>query len=93
MLSAVIRSKGQLTLPSAIRKAAHLQEGDPVEVEMVEDGILLRPRKIVDATQAWFWEPGWQAMEREADEDLRAGRSEIFESEEELLAALRARGG
>jgi antitoxin PrlF len=92
MLSAVIRRKGQFTLPFEIRKAAHLEEGDPVEVEMVPDGILLRPRKVIDATQAWFWEPRWQAMEREADEDIRTGRSEVFESGDEFLAALHTRG-
>ncbi len=59
---------------------------------MVKDGILLKPRKVIDATQAWFWEPRWQEMEREADEDLRAGRSEVFENESEFLAALCTRG-
>ncbi len=59
---------------------------------MVEDGILLKPQKAIDASQAWFWEPRWQAMEREADKDIRAGRTEVFENEDEFLAALRTRG-
>ncbi len=92
MPSAIIRNKGQFTLPSEIRRAAHLQEGDSVEVELVKDGILLKPQKVIDATQAWFWEPRWQEMEREADEDVRAGRSEVFEDEDEFLAELRTRG-
>ena len=28
------------------------------------------------ASQAWFWTPEWQQMEREADEDIAAGRVE-----------------
>jgi hypothetical protein len=44
-----------------------------------------------DASQAWFWTPEWQAREREADEDLAAGRLTRHESDEEFLAALRAR--
>ena len=88
---ATIRNKGQVTIPAHIRKAAHLEEGDPVEFELVAEGILLRPRKVIDATQAWFWTPEWQAGERRADEDLAAGRVERFESAEEFLAALRAR--
>lgn len=39
----------------------------------------------------WFWTPSWQSGEREADADLAAGRSTYFETEEEFLAALRAR--
>jgi hypothetical protein len=52
----------------------------------------LRPQKVIDASQAWFWTEEWQAGEREADADRAAGRSERFDSGEEFLAALRAAG-
>lgn len=80
-----------MTIPAAVREAARIEEGDPIEVEVVADGILLRPMKMIDATQAWFWTPEWQAGEREADADLAAGRFDRYESDEEFLAALRAR--
>ena len=80
-----------MTIPAAVREAARIEEGDPIEVEVVTDGILLRPMKVIDATQAWFWTPEWQAGEREADADLAAGRFDRYESDEEFLAALRAR--
>ena len=83
-----IRGKGQLTLPKEIREAAHLEEGDPVEVEMTEQGILLRPMKVIDSTQAWFWTPDWQLREAEADVDISTGRVRSFGSGEELLASL-----
>jgi AbrB family looped-hinge helix DNA binding protein len=86
--STVVRGRGQITIPSDVRKAARLEEGDPVEVEIVEDGILLRPCKVIDATQAWFWTPDWQAREHEAAADLIAGRSRAFESSEEFLSSL-----
>jgi antitoxin PrlF len=86
-----LRAKGQLTLPEEIRAAARLEEGDLLETEITEDGILLRPQKVIDATQAWFWTPRWQQGEREADADLAAGRGETFNSGEDFLAALRAR--
>ncbi len=87
-MSAIVRKKGSITIPADVRKAAQLAEGDLVEVEMTADGILLRPQKVIDATQAWFWEPAWQAREREADEDIAAGRLERFESDDELMRAL-----
>jgi len=86
-----VRAKGQVTIPAHIRQAARLEEGDPVEMELVDGGILLRPMKLIDASQAWFWTPEWQAGEREADADLAAGRSDRYESDEEFIAALRAR--
>jgi len=42
----------------------------------------------IDPDQAWFWTRGWQAKEREAEEDIAAGRATRYESDEEFLAAL-----
>lgn len=91
MARTTLRAKGQLTLPEEIRAAARLEAGDLLDAEITEEGILLRPRKVIDATQAWFWTPDWQQGEREADADLAAGRGETFDSGGEFLDALRSR--
>ena len=78
-------------MPEDIRRAAHLEAGDLLEAELTADGILLRPQKLIDATQAWFWTPEWQAGEREADADRSAGKVEEFGSGDEFIGALRAR--
>jgi AbrB family looped-hinge helix DNA binding protein len=88
MPTARLRSKGQLTLPSEIREAAQLKEGDCVEVLLHPADILLLQRERIDPDQAWFWTPEWQAGEREADADIAAGRTRCFNTGEELLAAL-----
>lgn len=85
---AILRAKGQLTIPPEIRRQVHLEEGDPVEFEVTAEGILLKPKKVVDASQAWFWTPEWQAKEREADAAIAAGRVQHFDSDEEFLASL-----
>ena len=46
------------------------------------------PKKVIDATQAWFWTPAWQAGEAAASADVEAGRIERFESDDEFLTAL-----
>lgn len=91
MARTTLRAKGQLTLPEDIRKAARLEEGDLFEAEMTPEGILLRPQRLIDATQAWFWSADWQEGEREADVDRAAGRVESFASGDEFLGALRTR--
>lgn len=88
MADARVRAKGQVTIPREIRERAHLEEGDPVEIEMVPEGILLKPQKVIDATQAWFWTPGWQAGEREASLDIAEGRVEVFQSDADFLNSL-----
>jgi antitoxin PrlF len=90
MSRTTLRARGQLTLPEDIRAAARLEEGDLLDAEITDEGILLRPRKIVDATQAWFWSPEWQGGEREADLDRVAGRVETFDTGDQLLRALKS---
>lgn len=85
----ILRGKGQITLPREVREAAHLEEGDPVEIEVTDEGsIVIRPKKLIDASQAWFWTREWQAGEREADADIRAGRVTRHTSDEDFLASL-----
>jgi hypothetical protein len=42
----------------------------------------------IDPDQSWFWTDEWQAREREADEDLAAGRTSVYASDDDFLAAL-----
>jgi hypothetical protein len=42
----------------------------------------------IDPGQAWFWTREWQENEREADDDLTAGRATSYDTDAEFLAAL-----
>lgn len=88
MTLARVRAKGQVTLPDQIRRKARLTEGDYVEVSMRGSSIVLQPKKLIEASQAWFWDPRWQAGEREASRDIMEGRTRRFESDEEFLESL-----
>jgi AbrB family looped-hinge helix DNA binding protein len=83
-----IRTKGQLTLPDSIRRLAHIAEGDVLEATVEEAGIVLRPKKLVDASQAWFWTEEWQAGERRASEDIRTGKTSPSTNANEFLDSL-----
>ncbi|HEX9711728.1 MAG TPA: AbrB/MazE/SpoVT family DNA-binding domain-containing protein [Actinomycetota bacterium] len=84
-----LRAKGQLTLPADVRESARLSEGDPLEVELTEEGtIVLRPQKVIDASQAWFWTEQWQAGERDASGQITAEDTVVYETADAFLAAL-----
>lgn len=84
-----IRNRGQMTIPAEARKAAHIEDGDVIEVEVIADGsLILRPKKLIDAAQAWFWTEEWQAKVRTSAAEIAAGEGEAFESDEDFLAAL-----
>ena len=76
---------GQITLPSEVRRALEIEEGDLVEVEIEEDRIVLTPKRLIDKSQAYFWTPQWQEAEAEAEADIAAGRLGRFTSANELL--------
>jgi len=46
---------------------------------------------LIDSDQRWWWMEGWQAGERQAERDIKAGRVKTFESAHELLKDLRKR--
>lgn len=84
-----LTSGGQVTLPKEIRKKTNMQPGDFVEVQLDKQGrIVLTPKKLVDASQAYFWTKEWQEAEREADEDIKAGRVKKFKSAAEAVKYL-----
>jgi len=83
-----VTRNGQVTLPSSIRKKLGVVEGDIVEIEMVNDSVVLVPKKLIDKSQAYFWSRKWQAGEIEAEQDISAGRVKTFNTAEQLIEEL-----
>jgi AbrB family looped-hinge helix DNA binding protein len=75
--------KYQVTIPKAAREAVGLDVGDLVDAIPQENGILLRPKTVVDK------HPFIEARLREAEADIKAGRvSKAFDSVDDLLTDL-----
>ena len=83
-----LRSKGQITLPAHVREVLHVEAGDDVEFEILDDAVVMRGLKLIPADQAWFWTESWQAGEEEASQDIDAGRTEVFKDDESFLHSL-----
>ena len=85
-----ISSKRQIAIPKHIMTALNLQPGDEIDIR-IEDGTarLLPITTIkVPRDQAWFWTKEWQEKEREADDDIAAGKFGEFESLDALMKDL-----
>jgi len=80
-----LRERGQMTIPSEVRDAAHIEVGAVLECRVENGKIVMTPKVLVDADQSWFWTERWQAKEREADADFAAGRSASFGDIDALL--------
>ena len=85
-----VTKRGVINLPASLRKRHHLDEPG-AQVEMIEraDGVSeLRPLNPIPAGQRWFWSDRWQKMEREAEQDIAAGRVKVADNAEDFLAEL-----
>ena len=91
---AVQQRNGTVTIPAEARRILGLdQPGSQVEV-LVRDGeLVLVPHMAVPTDQVWFFRPEHQAAERQADEDLAAGRYTDHDSDTALIAHLEALRG
>ena len=83
-----VRKKAQVTLPQSVRTALNIEEGDFLDVKVKDGEIILRVKKLVDKDQSWFWTRRWQEGERQADEDIAAGRVQSFDTAEDATAFL-----
>ncbi len=84
-----VQKNKNITLPMWLIQRFHLGAGDFVRVEDTKDGVMLKPAKLVDPSQAYFWTKEWQAGERKVEEDLRKGRVKAFKSVKELIKDLK----
>jgi len=83
-----ISPQGQIRIPKKIMITLGIEKGDYVEVDVEERQIVLKPRKLIDPLQGWYWTKEWQQMEKEADNDLATGRYRDFDNLEDLLKDL-----
>jgi len=85
-----IRKNFQLTIPRGLRRKFNLEEGDYVEMGIKDECIVLRPVKVIQPDQEYFYSREWQEKEAEVDEDVRKGDiAGPFENAAEAIEALK----
>ena len=84
----LVRRNFQITLPESLRKRLGIDIGDILEAEIKDGKIVLLPKKMIDADQAWFWSKDWQAAEKEAQQDIKTCKVKKFNSASQLIKEL-----
>lgn len=80
-----VREKAQITLPSKIRKALGVTEGDYLEVEVENNKIVLIPKVLADKAKAVTLSKKDEEMLKEALEDVKKGRVKELKNIEKLI--------
>lgn len=86
-----VKGKFQVTIPAKLRKQAAIREGDILEATLTPEGILLRPKAVVDRARISDEMADLPAKAPVAAEDRGKPEDEILrESVEEVRASRRA---
>lgn len=92
-----IHRKGQMTLPSRLRSAVGVEEGDLVEASVSKGKIVLTPKIVIDRSGFPTADDEYTPAQRrvidarlaESDQDIKHGRVYgPFETHREFLASL-----
>lgn len=84
-----LKQKNQLTLPSKIIKMLHIAMGDTIEIEISAEGyLLLKPKKLIDASDAWLLSDDVQKSLKKSFDDIKDGRIIISSSADKMIEKL-----
>ena len=79
-----ISPQGQIRIPKQIMQSLGILQGDFVELCIENDQIILKPRKLIDPSQGWYWTKEWQKVESDVDNEIKDGQlSPKFQTAEE----------
>lgn len=85
-----ISPQGQIRIPKKIMEKLCIEESDYVEVAIEKGQIVLKPRKLIDPSQGWYWTKEWQKKETEVDSEIEKSKlSPKFKSAREGLRWLK----
>jgi len=92
-----IQNKGQVTIPTAVRRQAGLAKGDLVNFAFQRGRIVMTPKLVIDRSRFPIADGEYTPAQRraidarlaKADADIKAGRlSKAFSDHGEFIAAL-----
>lgn len=84
-----VKPKFQVTIPAKLRRDIDLREGDILEATLVDDGILLKPKEMVDRVAATNRIAEKFAVTQPSSEDLGRSEDEVMEDAIDEVAVSR----
>ena len=83
-----VQKRNLINIPRDIREILDINEGDILDVSLVDNKIIIEPMKLIPSSQAYFWSDKTQRDMIEANNDVKSGNIREFNNFEEFLKDL-----
>ena len=83
-----VQKRNLINLPRDIREFLDINEGDILDVSLVDNKIIIEPMKLIPSSQAYFWSEKTQNDMIEANNDVKSGNIREFKNIKEFLEGI-----
>ncbi len=83
-----LQKNKNVTLPTWVIQRFHVGPGDFLRLQETREGVLMKPGRMIDPSQAYFWTKGWQQEELKVERERQRGKVKRFRSMKELVRDL-----
>ena len=83
-----VQKRSLINLPRDIRESLGINEGDILDISLVDNKIIIEPMKLIPSSQAYFWSEKTQNDMIEANNDVKSGNTREFKNIKEFLEGI-----
>ena len=83
-----VQKRNLINLPRDIRETLDINEGDILDISLVDNKIIIEPMKLIPSSQAYFWSEKTQNDMIEANNDVKSGNIRDFKNIKEFLEGI-----
>ena len=83
-----VKKRNLINLPRDIRESLDINEGDILDISLVDNKIIIEPMKLIPSSQAYFWPEKTQKDMIEANNDVKSGNIRKFKNIKEFLEGI-----
>jgi AbrB family looped-hinge helix DNA binding protein len=83
-----VQRRNLISIPRDIRDSLSINEGDVLDIRLVDNKIIIEPMKLVPSSQAYFWTDKTQNDLLAAKKDVESGNTREFKTVKEFLGGI-----
>lgn len=84
-----VQRRNLISIPRDIRDSLSINEGDVLDIRLIDNKIIIEPMKLIPSSQAYFWTDKTQNDLLAAKKDIESGNTREFKTVKEFLDGIK----